>query len=174
MIGKWLSRSIRRRHRVMVAVAMVPLVVLNALPVSAGCRCADGHIEPVCQAARCLAGKGDCGCPCCVQRGAVGSGCSCCMKRAERCSQELADHSPTDCKQGVRGGNGCCTPLVHQAVPTVLTSPQIADGHQMPFLAPAVIDLPASLPAIKLAHRIEFDTGPPPQDFVVTFHRLVI
>ena len=30
--------------------AMVPLAMLNALPLAAGCICADGHYEPVCHA----------------------------------------------------------------------------------------------------------------------------
>lgn len=173
MIGKWLHRFVRRRHRMMVVVAMLPLVVLNALPVSAGCRCADGHVELVCNAARCLAGKGDCGCACCAAGGCKKGTCPCCMKKAERSSDEMVGQSPSNGRESVRG-NGCCTPVFHQAVPTVLTTPKAIDDYQMSALASTIIDVFVSVPAAKIVRRIDFDAGPPPRDFVVTFQRLLI
>jgi hypothetical protein len=172
MMGKWLNRAVRRHHRVMVAIAMVPLVVLNALPVSAGCICADGHREPVCHAGRCLARKGDCGCPCCARRAILGS-TGCCKKTADRRPHPVDDQPPEEGRQGVLG-NGCCTPIVHQSVPTVITLTQIVDSDQMRALLWSRIDVPHSVAPASNWYRIDFDTGPPPEDFVVTFRRLVI
>jgi len=174
MIGKWLHRFVRRRHRMMVVMAMLPLVVLNAVPVSAGCRCADGHVEPICNAARCLAGKGDCGCLCCAEGGCKNGTCPCCMKKAERCADETADPSSNDGRESVRG-SGCCTPIFrHQAAPTVLTSPKAIDDYQMSALASTIIEVFVSAPAAKIVRHVDFDTGPPPRDFVVVFQRLLI
>jgi hypothetical protein len=98
---------------------------------------------------------------------------SCCMKRAGCSSQQLTGHSTNDGNQGVRG-NGCCTPLVHQAVPTVVTSPVVVDGYQMMALTLASDDMPSFSPMEKTAVRLEFDTGRPPNDLVISLHRLVI
>lgn len=172
MIGKWLNRAVCRHHQVMVTMAMVPLVILNALPVSAGCICADGHLEPVCHAARCFAGKGDCGCPCCARRGNLGR-TNCCKKTADCRSHLVDDQLPEDGRHSVRG-NGCCTPIVHHAVPIVITLPQVVDSDQMRAVLWARIDVPHSVAPATILHRIEFDTGPPPEDFVVTLQRFVI
>ena len=70
--------------------------------------------------------------------------------------------------------NGCCTPIVHEALPTVIASSQLMDTHQLPALNVPVYELPASLAIANIGHRIESDTGPPPEDLVVTLQRLVI
>src|SRR4051812_24188906 len=55
MVSILQRRSIRRRLRATVLLAMVPLAMLNASPLAAGCICADGHYEPVCHAGQCNA-----------------------------------------------------------------------------------------------------------------------
>jgi hypothetical protein len=75
--------------------------------------------------------------------------------------------------RGVRG-NGGCTPVVHQAITTVLNSSPVLDVQQLPAFIVALAELPTSLGLANFGHRIEFDTGPPPDDIVITFHRLVI
>lgn len=167
MVGKWLIRSVRSRLRAAVTLAVLPLVVLNTLPVAAGCLCADGHFEPACRHDLCVAGKGNCGCSCCANGCCCKGGKCCCRQR----SAPQKDDTPG---KRLNDNNRCCTPLVHQAVPTVAASPVVFDGYHAMALALPSIDMPSFSPMVKTAVRFEFDTGQPPNDLVVTLHRLVI
>lgn len=72
------------------------------------------------------------------------------------------------------GGNGCCTPIVHQAIPTIVTSSPVVDGQQMTALVLAPIDVPFFGGTTEIGHLIDFDTGRPPIDLVIALQRLVI
>lgn len=169
MIGKWLVRCVRSRIRTAVTLAVLPLVVLNTLPVAAGCLCADGHFEPACRHDLCVSGKGNCGCSCCAH-GCCCKGGKCCCRQRTAASKDNKDNT-----SGERvSGSQCCKPLVHQAVPTVVTSPVVFDGYQMMALTVASIDVPSFSPMVNSAIRVDSDTGCPPNDLVVTLHRLVI
>jgi hypothetical protein len=167
MVGRWLICSVRSRVRTAVTLAVLPLVLLNTLPVAAGCICADGHFESACRHDLCVSGKGNCGCSCCARGGCCKSGTCCCRQR----SAPPKDETPG---KRLNDDSRCCTPLVHQAVPTVVTTPVIVDGYQIMALSLASIDMPSLSPMAMSAIRIDFDTGRPPNDLVVTLHRLVI
>ena len=167
MVNNRLNRFVRRHCRCVFVLAFGPLIILNGWPFAAGCICADGHYEPVCRASLCAAGTGDRGCPCCAHHVCCGGKTSCCRQHSAGARQE----ERATC--GVRS-KGCCTPVVHQPVPTVITSPQVIDAHQFSALATAVIELPSSIAISNIGHRIEFDTGPQPDDLVVMLQRLLI
>lgn len=166
MVGKWLIRSVHSRVRTAVTLAVLPLVVLNSLPVAAGCICADGHFEPACRHDLCRAGKANCGCSCCAH--------GCCCKGGTCCCRQRTAASKDDTSGDRVSGSPCCKPLVHQAVPTVVATPVIVDGYQMMALTLASVDIPSLSPMAMSAIRIDFDTGRPPNDLVVILHRLVI
>jgi len=144
---------------------MVPLAMLNALPLAAGCICADGHYEPVCHAGQCRTGMADCGCACCAHH-------SCCSGKI-RCNRSTVNPHEQIPDQHV-SNSGCCTPLVHQATPTIVTSSAAVDSQQIAALIMAPIDLPYSGEALKIGRHVDFDTGRPPHDLVITLQRLVI
>lgn len=166
MVSKWLLRLVRGRVRTAVTLAVLPLAIMNGLPLAAGCVCADGHYEPVCHAGLCRAEKGDCGCSCCAHH-------SCC-KGATACRRQCPAPLKDDTLGKRIAGNPCCTPVVHEAIPTVVTMPVVIDVHQLSALTVAAVDMPFSAPVAKLAFGADFDTGRPPSDLVVTLHRLVI
>jgi len=147
-----------------VLLVMVPLAMLNAWPLAAGCICADGHYEPVCHAAECRTGMSDCGCACCAHHNCC-SGKACCHRSAKSHEQMLGQHV---------GDSGCCTPLIHQATPTVVNTSPLVDGQHVMALVMVPIDLPYFGEALKIRRQTDFDTGRPPNDLVITLQRLVI
>jgi hypothetical protein len=165
MVRKWLLRVVRGRVRTAITLAVLPLAIMNGLPIAAGCICADGHYEPVCHASLCHNSKGDCGRPCCAHHN--------CCNGASACCQQY----PAPLKDG-RGHRvnrcPCCTPVVHEAIPTIIKSSQLLDVQPLPALVVAAIELPSSLAIAAIGHQIDFDTGPPPDDLVITLRRLVI
>jgi hypothetical protein len=48
------------------------------------------------------------------------------------------------------------------------------DGYQLMALTFASVDVPFFSPMVKTAIRVDSDTGCPPNDLVITLHRLVI
>jgi hypothetical protein len=158
-----------RRHqsdsnplRTAIAAAMVPLVLLNASPVPAGCICADGHREAICQAARCRDNPSDCGCQCCAVRG---------RSSTEPCCTQ---HSNVPDEAGLKVGGTACTPLVHQAVPSIIPSAPMIDAYQLTALLVTPVGVPTQIDSIRIVHRVDFDIGRPSNDLVITFQRLVI
>src|SRR6476659_6813559 len=123
MISKRLLRLLRGRVHTAVTLAVLPLAIMNGLPLAAGCICADGHYEPVCHAGLCQTGKVDFGCSCCAHHGYCKSAAACCRQcpapRKGDCGQRVNDRS-------------CCNPVVHEAVPTVVSSPQMLDVELSP------------------------------------------
>ena len=166
MVSKWLVRLVRGQIRTVVTLTVLPLAVMNGLPFAAGCICADGHYEPVCQADLCHAGKGNCGCSSCAHHSCCNGATACCRQRAAQLKDNAAAMQIA--------GKPCCTPVVHEAVPTVVDSPQLIDVHPSAALIVAVIELPSSVAIAATGHRIEFGTARPPDDLVITLRRLVI
>ena len=164
-----LRRLIRHHCRRAVAMAIIPLAILNGAPFAQGCICADGHYEPICRAAACRVGQSDCGRQCCAKQTHY-AGHSC-------CTGPHAHHAaPTKPAIGQTFGNPCCTPVVHQAMPTVVAAPQVAPGDGITALNTTAVEPPYVL-AVELmhvTHRAELGTGPPPGDLVVSLQRLVI
>ena len=174
MVAKRLIRLIRRRLRPTVALAMVPLAILNAWPVLAGCICADGHYEPVCNAGLCRADAGDCGCSYCAER-ASNRGISNCCNAKTHCCHRRSETSPQNNDGGKQvSGNGCCTPIVHVAAPAVITMPHTIDLHQTPVLMLVAVTVPLSTFTASFTNRVEVENDLPPNDLVVALQRLVI
>jgi hypothetical protein len=165
MISILQRRSTRRRLRAAVILAMLPLAMLSALPLAAGCICADGHYEPICHAGQSQAGMAGCGCSCCAHH-------SCCSGKV------CCHHSVVNPREHVPGqhldGSGCCTPVVRQAIPTIVNSSAVVDSELVTALIVSPIELPHFEEALKIGQHFDFDTGCPPNDLVITFQRLVI
>jgi hypothetical protein len=164
MLRPFQRRSIRTKARTIIVLAMMPLAVANAWPVSAGCICADGHYEPVCRADNCRAGKMNCGCSCC--------------ERTECCSQKLtasvdANDVPFVDEIGCCA-QGCCTPLVHVPQFAVFLASPESDIHAARAFAVSFFDAFSVVGNENLAQRFERKASPPPNDLVVVFHRLII
>jgi hypothetical protein len=165
MIYTTLRRFIRRRCQMAVALAIMPLAILNGLPIAEGCICADGHYEPVCRA----------------HLGQSNDDHSCCAKHSGRmehacCAGMHTCHLATEKSNGQqRLGDRCCTPLVHQAVPVVSATPQFDSPDQTAVWNAVAIESPTFLSlAMHGGHCVEVDTGTPPNDLVVTLQRLII
>jgi hypothetical protein len=166
MFIRALRRSLPSRFRPILVWAVMPLTLFNGMPISAGCICADGHYEPVCRAGRCRAGMSDCGCSCCAKTASCKGKC-CCRKSENQRHENMPGQRVAN--------NGCCKPVVVQ-VPTVVTT-QASTGLDVQPIAALVlapIDLPFLGSWSAVVHRIDFDTGPPPNDLIVTLQRLVI
>lgn len=165
MISILQRRSTRRHLRAAVILAMLPLAVLSALPLAAGCICADGHYEPICRAGQCQSGMSGCGCPCCRHH-ACCTAKLCCHRSKTNSSNQIPGEQFSD--------SGCCTPLVHQATPTIVNTSAVVDSEHATALVVAPIALPQFGEALKFGQTVDFDTGRPPNDLVITLQRLII
>jgi hypothetical protein len=141
------------------ALAIMPLAILNGLPIAEGCICADGHYEPVCRG-HLDQSHGDRSC--CAKHSCCAGMHTCHLATGKSNSQPtLGDH--------------CCTPLVHQAVPVVSATPQFASASQTADWNAIAIESPTFLSLeMHSSYCIEVDTTPPPNDLVVTLQRLII
>jgi hypothetical protein len=70
-------------------------------------------------------------------------------------------------------GHRCTSIVVHDVIPvTVAPAVDVADLHASIFVLPDYFLPPTS--SQSLGQAVDFDTGPPPDDLVVTLRRLVI
>ena len=179
MIGKLPFRSTRPSLRAAIFLGMVPLVILNGWPV-AGCICADGHYEASCPGcvgrARHAAAeqkpttRSCCGRACCARAGKSESTHSCCKGHKSCCKQAKGREVNAPAIEGP-----CCTPVAQtQVIPVVSVSPAVVDHHQAVAVFAAIPDLPSLAAAVHHGRCVEIDTGPPPNDLVVTLQRLII
>jgi hypothetical protein len=153
-----LMRTIRDRSRTAVVLAMVPLVVFNGRTM-VGCGCS-GHFEAVCQ---CHGGNitGSC-----CSAGSVPSRC------ANKVSRDRCQDSPR-APERVQGHH--CTRVAIYVVVQATSTPDAlsAKVHDTPFVM-APIDLPIMAGWSITGHDLCPSFGPPPDDLIVTLHRLVI
>jgi len=71
-------------------------------------------------------------------------------------------------------GHHCTSIVMHVVMPaTVMPTVDASDLHAAAFVL-ADFNLPLTINQSQVAHVVDFDTGPPPNDLVVTLHRLVI
>jgi hypothetical protein len=162
MVATRLTRFIRRHCHVVIAWAMLPMVLLNGHTVT-GCGCT-GHFEAVCH---CHCGIS--GCSCCGQSGT----CSCCKNKLLACSNS-SNHETLPSKGESVQGHRCTSIVMYVVVPaTVATASVDHDCHAMTLIL-APIDLPYSPNSTSAQQIAQWDTGIPPNDLVVVFHRLVI
>jgi hypothetical protein len=155
-----LRRFVRKHATVAVAWAMLPLVLLNGRTIT-GCGC-NGHFEAVC---RCHCGSG-CG-GCCGQAGQR----SCCAGKVAA-NQAARPAAPQGSSESAR--NHRCVQAAEYVVVLATTSPTQADDEfNASILALLSFDLPLVSASTDGEQYLQLDTRPP-NDLVVTLHRLVI
>jgi hypothetical protein len=162
---------------------LIPVALFSGQPVH-GCICADGHYEFFCRAGHRASEHQESdatsataeSCSCCHKLDAGKTSHDCCQvatgccNAAEQRSQDLKRQAPSHFS-----GKGCCTPVVSDAVELTLTaSVQASDGHQFVALVAIMPELPHAEIATHPRRHLLSDTGPPPDDLVVTLRRLVI
>lgn len=162
MIGKSVYRSIRQRFKSAVIWVMVPMAAISGRSVS-GCLSPSGHFDPNCQ---CLTGGAAvCHCHC----SKCGGGANCCCK-----SKALAGQPASG--SGVQ--NERCRTVGIYAVTTAINASKVltssADSHQSADSAVLTTDQPCSLAKTSGQHVAELNTGPPPDNLVVTLRHWII
>lgn len=174
--------NIRARMRTALFFGMVPLTILNGWP-SVGCSCADGQFNLSCRGAVCSAihvgarpmsaGSSCCGCPCCAERGGDKSRSSCCSQPTKK-SYPPSNTPSQDGRQAGGPNHGCTTVVQMQPIPGVVASLQFNDQHEVLALFVVPLDLASPLAVSQTSACVEIDSGPPPDNLVVTLQRLVI
>ncbi len=178
MFGAQSIRFVRRRMRVVAVWAALPLVVFNGQTV-VGCGCT-GHFEAVCRFGCCAKtenrneqhARADRSC--CASQVATGSKCPCCDqgKFAQR-----SIHTPESTSSPASGQtlerHRCRSIAVRVVTPVTIAQSVDVDGlHSLCTLVDLSVPVLCDHSPVGLA--VDFDTGPPPNDLVVTLHRLVI
>lgn len=178
MFGRRQARHISRCFRAGLVWAAIPLVVFNGRTV-VGCGCT-GHFESVCHC-RCCSETEDGGkqhgqpaCACCAGHGFARSSCPCCVpnKLAQRHNAAECDSRSTDGQ--ALDAHHCKSIAVHEVIPVTVAPAVDASNLYETVFAPAAFSLPLSSGPSHVGQLVDFDTGPPPNDLVVTLHRLVI
>jgi hypothetical protein len=178
MLGIRLNRVVRRHFRAAVIWAALPLAVFNGRTVI-GCGCF-GHFEAVCHCGCCSEMQDGCkqhgksASSCCTGRGFSHSNCPCCnhSEATNPCNTADSD-SRSDSPQQLQGHH-CKSIVSHEVTPvTVAPSVDAGDLHESIFVL-ANVGLPLTFSQLHVGRVVDFDTGPPPKDLVVTLHRLVI
>jgi hypothetical protein len=179
MVNIRLTRFIRRHYRAALVWAVMPLAVLTGRTV-VGCGCF-GHFESACHCGCCSdkhdgAKQGESACSCCTGHGFTHSTCCCCNKAKAKSPSNITDcksHDSCPASDLVWQGHRCTSIVVHDVIPvTVAPSADVADLHSSIFVLPDYILSPSS--SQSFGQAVDFDTGPPPADLVVTLRRLVI
>lgn len=177
MTPAWLIKQLQKTVRALTVCAMVPAAVLSGLP-AFGCICADGHYELFCQAGHCSneeEHQGS-GCTCCTSVEAQANEHKCCQRKTaccrgteSKCKDQLSSSS---LRVGDKGG---CTPAIREAAATTLTAVVPAlDDHHLPVAWTARSVQVWAPVKLSYAAHLQLDTGPPPDDLIVTLARLVI
>jgi hypothetical protein len=170
-----LSRLIRcgRSHcRTLVVWAMMPLVTLNGRTVI-GCGCT-GRFEAEC---RCSCSD--------IQKGGNHTtgeaGCRCCAHNRSRPSESCCKHIERDSGESKSTiGKGlqsrtCTTMAMHVADPATISSLNLHDGIRSAALHLTAFEIPFVLPHETIWGRsTRIETGPPPDNLLVTLGRLLI
>ena len=162
MNGTRLIRFVRRHRHLAVVCLMLPMILLNGHTLT-GCGCT-GHFEAVC---RCHCGT-TC-CMCCGQGGA----CTCCSGKSLACC-DSADHKTLPITGTGLQGHHCIQSVVYLVVPATVTPAPLDHDSPGMALALAPLELPIASDWGNSFHVVQWDTGPPPNDLVVTLHRLII
>jgi hypothetical protein len=154
MTSRKFVRLARRYTRVGIAFALVPLVGLGGLSLTAcGCK-----------------GNFDLACHCQCHKGA------CCVRVASQSPCEHKTFAPLSKSQTVGltvGGHQCTQVAGRIGIPAATTAPPTDDGYQILALATAS-DITATVVGVFEWHAMPIDVGPPPDDLILVLHRLVI
>jgi hypothetical protein len=162
MFGTRLIRFVRRHRHLAVVCLMLPMILLNGHVIT-GCGCT-GHFEAVCHC--------HCGTTCCMCCGKGGT-CTCCSGKSLACCRP-ADHENVPIKGTALQGHHCIQSVTYVVVPATIAPASV--GHHSPDfgLVLAPLALPLAAEWANSRQVVQWDTGPPPNDLVVTFHRLII
>lgn len=170
-----LTRIVRRRFRSAIVWATIPLVVFNGRTI-VGCGCF-GHFESTCHCGCCSDDKerhGKSNSTCCTGDSFHSAPCPRCKHdEANRCCNH-ADSKTRPADSLTWKGHHCTSIAFYLVAPaTVLPTFDASDLDVAAFL-PADSRLPLIVDQSQIAHVVDFDTGPPPGDLVISLHRLVI
>lgn len=153
-----LTRWIRLHSRVAVAWVLLPTVLMNGRT-TIGCGCT-GHFEAVCH----------CGCA----HGCCGQKCvrSCCAGKA---AENHLARDATSADRSEHAQPHRCTQIAQYVVIPTTTSPTAADAHdcQAAALTSVAADVAIVNHPILPGQTTFWDTRPP-NDIVISFHRLVV
>ena len=179
MFGIRPARFAPRHYRAALIWAAIPLTLFNGRTL-VGCGCT-GHFEAVCRCNCCIdlpeggdGQSGNAGCPCCAIPHSSLSKCPCCnhSKLAHTRDKTDDDGCPVN-GQGLQKHR--CRPMVlHQVTPGTVVS--VLDASQLLIAITVLADFSQSLPLspLHVERFVDIDIGPPPNDLVVSLHRLVI
>jgi hypothetical protein len=172
MLASRITRTVRRHYRAALVWAAIPLAVFNGRTV-VGCGCF-GYFESVCHCGCCGGQHGKAICSCCTSHGFSHSRCSGCnqSESTSRCDTTDGNTHSAGCK--ALAGHRCTSFVKHEVTPVTVAPHVIAgDLHDAIF---ALVDVGQTLvlSQTQIVQVVDFDTGPPPNDLVVTLHRLVI
>jgi hypothetical protein len=175
MLGIRPTRFVHRHCRAALVWAAIPLAVFNGRTV-VGCGCT-GHFEAVCHCGCCSTMQGDqhhgnSACACCAGHGFSHGSCPCCNQNrvAHQCCNSSSD---SDCGLAL-GGHHCKSFVKHETIPVTVVSVVDAGDFYSTFFTMAAVGQSPIVIQSHLGKVVDFDTGRPPNDLVVTFHRLVI
>jgi len=181
MFASGLARFVRRHSRSALVWAAIPLVVFNGRTL-VGCGCT-GHFESVCHC-NCCSNEDNAGNrrhaqsarPCCAGHAFKADQCSCCNHReaTHRCTMAEQERDSSSTNGAALKGPCCISIVLHDVIPATVASSMDASELQPSIFVLADFNLPTSDSQSHVVQVVDFDTGPPPNDLVVTLHRLVI
>ena len=165
MAGISLNRAARNRLRTVAVWAMLPLALFNSRTVY-GCGCT-GHFESTCHCNCCISPNSKCG-----KCGGQGtSTCPCCSKVQKSATTENGKSSDTS--TGFHGHH-CKRIAAHEVIPATVVTVHAGDEVNLTALDFVTIDLPIVANQLVYQHNASAYLVAPPNDLVVTLHRLVI
>jgi hypothetical protein len=178
MFGIRPTRFVRRYCRTAVVWAAIPLAVFNGRTV-VGCGCF-GHFEAVCHCSCCpetqnsSSHQGESVCACCAGHGCRHSGHACCGHHGVTHASSAANAESHSVLGPSFGDHHCRTAVRHEVTPVTVAS--IADIGDLiaSFVVSTVFNPSLETSQSNIVRVVDFDTGCPPDDLVVTLHRLVI
>jgi hypothetical protein len=172
MLTGRLIRFVRRQSRAAAVWAAIPLVFFNGRTF-VGCGCL-GHFEAVCHCGCCDGQLGKSACSCCTGHGFNHRSCSCCnqSKSMNRCNT-VNDGSHPASRETLQEHH-CKSFVLHVVTPVTLTANFDASDLHESLFALAVLGRPSVFTQVQVGQVVDFETGPPPNDLVVTLHRLII
>jgi hypothetical protein len=177
MFGIRLTRILRRRIRVAAVWAAVPLVVFNGRTIN-GCGCS-GHFEAVCHCA-CCSDVHDSSeqlaktcCSCCGSHAAGDSKCCCCRGKPTKHCDKAADTAGSANGRALER-HQCKRIALYNVLPVTAVPSFDAGGLHSSLFVLADVTVPVLRYGSHVGTTVDFDTGPPPDDLVVTLHRLII
>jgi hypothetical protein len=113
-------------------------------------------------------------CSCCTGHGFSHGSCPCCNQSgaAHQCDIADSDSQRTSCH--ALSGHHCKSMVKHDVIPVTVPSAVDAGDLHASFFALAAFSQPLHISQSHVGQVVDFDTGRPPNDLVVTLHRLVI